>query len=772
MKPFDTSSMAPAKGRFTLPTEAGQDALVQELALRWGADTIRDSDGTELSESLTALGFDIFSTVCITRADQAFVRAHPEFLIRKFLKSDAVTAEYETVVIAPMAGFDPRKYRIDTVNDPKKYWDVTDRTTGALVPPGLWSFDDARGEVTVRGIEPWHQYTVNFLVQQRWDSTSMHNHLTNHWTCDPIMSVDPAHPACYEHLLKWFDGWLAAHPKTTVVRLTTLCYHFPIDAGAGGRTRYFDGQGYADTVSIPALDSFEKSYGYRLTSEDFVSDGRYIGNSHCAPTQRQRDWMEHIHRFVVRFGKDLCDRIHKAGKKAAIFWGDHWIGVEPYLPTFQEMGIDIHINACEGGVVLRRCAEAPGKQIRELRLYPYMFPDTFNFTGGQPLRDSQLFWANVRRALIRAPVDRIGYGGYLSLAAKFPDFVEHVAQVAREFRAILEVTRGTMSERIPVKVGILSAWGTQRAWIPFEGRDQKFPVAYSDNMFLLARSYLLECLAGLPVDVQFLSFEEIVAHGIPPDIRVLINDGDMGTAHSGGTHWANPAVVTAVRKFVHEGGGFIGVREPTAYKANGRTFQLADVLGVDLETGDTANIRPVGDWKADPKHFILADAVIVPSFGTDRTYVAPVLADTQVLATGPGGHVLAAARECGRGRALYLAGVPATPDNYALLLRAIAWAGHAETSLLKWHCTNPKTECAWFPDVRRLIVINNSSQPQSTEVLDGQGQPFAAALPPHGSQWFEPASGSPASGSALELQVCSVPRGQTFNSRADPRRNV
>ena len=45
--------------------------------------------------------------------------------------------------------------------------------------------------MTVQDITPWHQYTVNFLVEQIWDSTSMHNHLTNGWTCAPIMSVDP-----------------------------------------------------------------------------------------------------------------------------------------------------------------------------------------------------------------------------------------------------------------------------------------------------------------------------------------------------------------------------------------------------------------------------------------------------------------------------------------------------------------------------------------------------------------------------------------------------
>ena len=38
------------KGDFTLPGEAGYEQLTLELAKKWGADVIRDSDGTKLSD--------------------------------------------------------------------------------------------------------------------------------------------------------------------------------------------------------------------------------------------------------------------------------------------------------------------------------------------------------------------------------------------------------------------------------------------------------------------------------------------------------------------------------------------------------------------------------------------------------------------------------------------------------------------------------------------------------------------------------------------------
>ena len=48
--------MEKKKGSFTLPGEAGYEELTLKLAERWGADVIRDSDGTELSEETTMSG--------------------------------------------------------------------------------------------------------------------------------------------------------------------------------------------------------------------------------------------------------------------------------------------------------------------------------------------------------------------------------------------------------------------------------------------------------------------------------------------------------------------------------------------------------------------------------------------------------------------------------------------------------------------------------------------------------------------------------------------
>ena len=73
------------KGDFTLPGEAGCEELTLKLARKWGADVIRDSDGTKLSPELLNAGYDIYSTICVIRGHNAYAKAHPEDVQETFL---------------------------------------------------------------------------------------------------------------------------------------------------------------------------------------------------------------------------------------------------------------------------------------------------------------------------------------------------------------------------------------------------------------------------------------------------------------------------------------------------------------------------------------------------------------------------------------------------------------------------------------------------------------------------------------------------------------
>jgi 1,3-beta-galactosyl-N-acetylhexosamine phosphorylase len=533
--------------------------------------------------------------------------------------------------------------------------------------------------------------------------------------------------------MEFFDHWLQEHPHTDVVRLTTLAYHFVLDSDKNGADKYRVWMGYMDTVTIEALENFQKEYGYRLTSEDFVDAG-YYNATHRVPTQRYMDWMQFIHRFVIAFGKELVDKIHAAGKKAAMFQGDHWVGTEPYSDEFPQMGIDINIGAAEDGVALRRLADSPWNEIKEIRLYPYFFPDVFR-PGGDPLSESVSNWVKIRRAMLRKPIDRIGYGGYLSLAAQFPEFVRHVEGLCDEFRTIREYSKKHNPFCGPVVVGVLNAWGKWRSWLNNFGRDQKFFVKRPD-VVAVAGSNLLECLSGLPVEVRFLNFQEIEKNGVPVDMNILINDGEDGTAWSGGRHWANETIVAAIRGWIYNGGGFVGSIGPTAYPHQGRYFQLADVLGVEKEAG-CGVMTAAKKFEMTEQHFITEDAFTGLDFGIEKSYVFSDSRDTQVLKTNKDGlHILLAANTFGRGRSVYMAGLPYGLENSRLLHRALFWAAGKENQLKKWFSSNLNTDCAAYPRAGTFAVVNNSGNHQKTTVYDGQGQQMEIVLKPYEMKWF------------------------------------
>lgn len=722
----------PATGRVTLPAESGQEATVLELARRWGADAIRDSDGTQLSPQLLALEYPVYSTICLVRADQEYPRSHPEELPQKFLMSQAVTATSDTIEIDPLATYCREKYRVDLAHDPRTWWQVMDRTTGEAVPSDRWRVDPESGVVHIDGVSPWHVYTVSFLVYVIWDTTSMYNHIQNHWTTPPVISVDPYYPSTRTHLMRFFDRWLEEHAHTRVVRLTTLAYHFCVDSDQDARDKFRDWTGYQDTVSIPALEAFAKRYGYRLTAEDFVDEGYYHA-TYRVPSRRYLDWMTFIQDFTVAFGKELVDQVHAAGKQAAIFWGDHWIGAEFYHPSFQTMGIDISIGACEDGVALRRLADTPGPQEKEIRLYPYFFPDVFH-EGGDPTAESLDNWMKIRRALLRMPVDRIGYGGYLSLAAKFPDFVKHVEQLCSEFRELRDRTEGRPSLRLPVKVAVLNSWGWLRAWIHYTNPHQKFLIKRAD-VTVIAGSNMLECLSGLPVEVSFLSFDDLRAGGVPDDVDVIINAGTGGSAWSGGAEWVDPAVIEPVRAWLARGGGLVGITDPSGHPHQGRYFQLEDVLGVQKERGQSCMVaaRPLHVTKS---HFITGEPLADRVLGDGISFVYPASDATDILAVSDGGHVMLSANTFEQGRGVYLAELPFNLHNARLLLRAILWAAHREEAMDTWVCDNPLTDCAAYPEANLVAVVNHTAVKQNTVFYDHAGNRHALELDPHELRWL------------------------------------
>ena len=349
--------------------------------------------------------------------------------------------------------------------------------------------------------------------------------------------------------------------------------------------------------------------------------------------------------------------------------------------------------------------------------------------GGDPIGEARTNWMKARRAILRSPLDRIGYGGYLKLASNWPGFIDEIQNVVGEFRQIHENMQGTKSYVAPFKVAILNCWGGLRKWMS----NQVHHSIYHRETY--SGEGVLECLSGMPFDVEFIDFDDIRS-GIPKDIGVIINVGDAYTAFSGAENWIDEKVVTAIRKFVDEGGGFIGVGEPTACQHQGRFFQLSDVMGVDREMGFSLSTDKYNT--CDPHHFILEDIDSAIDFGEGTTRIYAQGKHYQILAQD-GEYSQLVVNEYGKGHSVYFAGLPYSPQNCRILLRAIYYAAGMPEEMKHYYVTNVDTEVTVFPETKRIAVINNSEQEQKTDLYIKGKLVEQLTLAPREMRWVEDA---------------------------------
>ena len=68
-----------------------------------------------------------------------------------------------------------------------------------------------------------------------------------------------------------------------------------------------------------------------------------------------------------------------------------------------------------------------------------------------------------------------------------------------------------------------------------------------------------------------------------------------------------------------------------------------------------------------------------------------------------------------KGKGIYLPSFEFSLENTRLLLNIIRFAGN-ELKETKYITDNSYTECAYYPDSKILVVINNSDQPQTTTI--------------------------------------------------------
>jgi beta-D-galactosyl-(1->4)-L-rhamnose phosphorylase len=224
-----------------------------------------------------------------------------------------------------------------------------------------------------------------------------------------------------------------------------------------------------------------------------------------------------------------------------------------------------------------------------------------------------------------------------------------------------------------------------------------------------------EALAGLPVDVKFISFED-VKNGALDDVDIVINAGRAGTAWSGGDAWKDSDLVATLQKWVYEGGTFIGIGQPSAVEGFNTYFRMAQVLGIDEDTG--AYVYH-GKWQYEIDSELSTKLMNKGSHvkGSKWLYLtdgkAKVLSDENGVPT-------ATVNDYGKGKGIYLGNFELDNANTKMLLNLITYAAGLGDEV-KYVTDNADTECAYYPVDNKLVVINNSEETVGTTILTDCG---------------------------------------------------
>jgi beta-D-galactosyl-(1->4)-L-rhamnose phosphorylase len=224
-----------------------------------------------------------------------------------------------------------------------------------------------------------------------------------------------------------------------------------------------------------------------------------------------------------------------------------------------------------------------------------------------------------------------------------------------------------------------------------------------------------EALAGLPVDVKFISFED-VKNGALKDVDVVINAGRAGSAWSGGDAWKDAELVSILQKWVYEGGSFIGINEPSAVEGYNTFFRMAQVLGIDEDTG--AHVYH-GKWQYEIDPSLSGKLINKGAHvnGSKWLYLtdgkAKVISDENGVPT-------ATVNEYGKGKGIYLGSFELDNANTKFLLNLITYAANLGENA-KYITDNADAECAYYPVDNKLVVINNSEVKIETSITTDEG---------------------------------------------------
>lgn len=290
-------------GRVTIPTDLDVVPQTLEILKKWGADAIRDCDGTDFPKELQNTGAKIYSTYYTTRKDNVWAKANPDEIQQMYLMTPFYSAAEGALSIHLMKGLYPEMLAVNP-KDKERWWEVIDRTSGQIVPTSEWTYNEKEGNVVIPAAKPFHQYTVSFLAFIMWDPVHMYNAVVNGWKdVEHQITFDVRQPKTHEFTMKRLRKFIQDHPYVNVIRYTTFFHQFTLVFDELAREKYVDWYGYSASVSPYILEQFEKEVGYKFRPEYIIDQG-YYNNQYRIPSKEFKDFQAFQRREVAKLAKE------------------------------------------------------------------------------------------------------------------------------------------------------------------------------------------------------------------------------------------------------------------------------------------------------------------------------------------------------------------------------------------------------------------------------------------------------------------------------------
>ena len=96
-----------------------------------------------------------------------------------------------------------------------------------------------------------------------------------------------------------------------------------------------------------------------------------------------------------------------------------------------------------------------------------------------------------------------------------------------------------------------------------------------------------------------------------------------------------------------------------------------------------------------------------------------------------------AVKSFGKGRGVYISGLPYSFENSRVLYRAVLWSASAEEELHRWYSTNYNAEVHAYVKNGKYCVVNNTYEPLDTTVYTGDGASFDLHLDANEIKWYQ-----------------------------------